>query len=86
MKTNKPRFTAKVRRGLRIFRSVLIDALDPDSTPVRWQMKKWKKSEESDFNAAMAWLEVASGEFPHTANPEPTASTDPAPLTPGALP
>ena len=54
----KPKFTSKVRRGLALIRMLTLNACDPDKAPGFTTIKSFKKSQESDFNAAMAWMEA----------------------------
>lgn len=53
----KVRFTAKVRRGLVLVHQLMLDAFNDDKPPVGTIVGRWKKSQRSDFDAAMAWME-----------------------------
>lgn len=55
--SDRVRFTKKVKRGLALARWLLIDSFDPDATPSDRQVKRWRRPDQQDFNAAMAWLE-----------------------------
>lgn len=53
----KPKFTAKVKRGLFLVRLLTLNALNPDEAPGFTTVRKWKKAQEGDLNAALAWVE-----------------------------
>jgi hypothetical protein len=52
------RFTGKVRRGLALARSLVIDSLSDDAAPPQTTVRlRWTATMQDDFNAAMRWME-----------------------------
>lgn len=53
----KIKFTSKVRRGLALVRMVQMVSLRDDMPPVQTFTSRWTKAQQSDYNAALEWME-----------------------------
>ncbi len=53
----KVKLTSKVRRGLAHVRQMARDFCDPDKAPGFTQVRFWSRAKQSEYDAAMAWLE-----------------------------
>lgn len=53
----KVQFTGKVRRGLALMRMVQMVAQRDDCPPAQTFIERWTKGQQSDYNAALAWIE-----------------------------
>lgn len=51
------KFTAKVKRGLSILRTLMIDAIDDRKPPMEKMLQDLTAPETSDYNAALAFIE-----------------------------
>lgn len=56
-KPKKVQFTGKVRRGLALMRMVQMAAQSDDCPSIPTFIERWSKAQQSDYNAALAWME-----------------------------
>lgn len=62
-KTKRVKCTAKVKRGLVLVRGLTLDALNPDAAPGFTTVRKWKRRQERELNAALEWLEQVEADL-----------------------
>ena len=53
----KIQFTGKVRRGLALMRMVQMASMSDDCPSIPTFIERWSKAQQSDYNAALAWME-----------------------------
>lgn len=61
--TNRVKLTGKVKRGLVLARGLILDSLNPDASHGYITVGKWKRSDERDLNAALAWMEQVEADI-----------------------
>lgn len=57
VKPKKVQFTGKVRRGLALMRMVQMASMSDDCPSIPTFIERWSKAQQSDYNAALAWME-----------------------------
>ena len=53
----KTQLNAKTKRGLVLVQSLLLSAWDGESPLPAFQVQKWTKAKQSEFNQAMRWID-----------------------------